>query len=264
MEKLFVKKLDDGKEFKIMVRLINNSVAVPFGTLCEYLGISRTYWAKKLINDLIRSDEGFIYLTTFQFRAKKIYPRTLEGEYWKKVILGLHEGELLFYKSEEQKQYKDQLDDLRIKCYDLEQERNLKQTEIQVLQGIISDKNKEFDKLKIQSNEIMHQYKNLGRKYNELVIQKEDMLKNLGITEIKAFQDIITDKNKELTETKDQLELVRNHNTDLQISLSNANDMAEFLQAKNKELKKQQRKLNQALGVDLLNMAQQLLNMKEV
>jgi hypothetical protein len=162
MEKLFVKKLDDGKEFKIMVRLINNSVAVPFGTLCEYLGISRTYWAKKLIHDLIRSDEGFIFLSTFQFRAKKIYPRTLEGEYWKKVILSLNEAELLFYKSHAEKdQYQIEIDNLRFE-------------------------------------------------------------------------------------------------------LLNANENIEFLQDKNKELKKQQRKLNQALGIDLLNMAQQLLNIKEV
>ena len=208
MEKLFVKKLDDGKEFKIMVRLINNSVAVPFNTVCEYLGLSFQYWSEKIDPSVFFKTDSkilYIFLDKLQFRLNYINPRNSKGKYWKKVILGLQAGEMLFY--------------------------------------------------------------NIGKiKETETINSKSEKIsQKTGFeVEIQVLRSIILDKDKQLTETKDQLELVRNHNTDLQISLSNANDTIEFLTCKNKELKKQQRKLNQAIGIDLLNMAQQLLNIKEV
>ncbi len=268
MEKLFVKKLDDGREFKVMVRLIDNSVTVPFGTMCEYLGIDRTYWTKKLYHDLIRStDREFIYLITFQFRLQKIKPKSSDGRYWKKVILDLHPGEMLFYnigKNQEtetinaESEKKSQEMDLK------EQTINYLENKLKLQKALTKDWANRLKEVEKQSERRNQEYKNLGAKYNNLCQKRDDMFKSFGITELKSFQDIISDKNKELTETKDQLEFVRVDNQNLRFELANDKENIEFLQEKNKELKKQQRKLNQALGIDLLNMAQQLLNMKEV
>lgn len=234
MEKLFVKKLDDGKEFKIMVRLIDNSVTVSFGTMCEYLGIDRAYWTKKLYHDLIRStNREFIYLTTFQFRLQKIKPRSSDGRYWKKVILDLHPGEMLFYnigKNQETEHLPPEIKknsqemDLKAEIESLKEIKDINNTEVQVLQGIINDKNKKIEYLR-------------------------NTLANNDIHEKKI--------NSQLTKSEEELNQVK-------FDLANANENIDFLESKNKELRKQQRKLNQALGIDLLNMAQSLLNMKEV
>jgi len=237
MEKLFVKKLDDGKEFKIIFKLIDKTIALPFATICEYLGLSSYYWSKKLA-DKFKCSGGkkFLWLDESKEWITYVIPRSDEGKYWKKVILGLQAGEMLLYKSEEQKQYKDQLDELRIKCHDLEEQL---QSQKEITKEYAFTRMKAYQDLK-ESQELNEYWRISSNNNDEYERQRE----------------------KELTETKDQLELVRNHNTDLQFNLSNANDTIEFLQAKNKEFKKAQRNLNQALGIDLLNMAQQLLNMK--
>ncbi len=242
MEKLFVKKLDDGKEFKIIFKLMQNTIVLPFETICEYLGLSSYYWSKKLA-DKFKCSGGkkFLWFDESKEWITYVIPRSDEGKYWKKVILDLTEHEILRSRSDSDKkrmEYINEINDLKIS---LNEQKEL------------------TTKVSISRMELITQLRDSKAEKNKAESQLQKAKE-----EIQNLQSIISDKDKELTETKDQLELARNHNTDLQIYLSNANDTIEFLQAKNKELKKQQRKLNQALGIDLLNMAQQLLNMKEV
>lgn len=189
MEKLYIKKLDDGKEFKIIFKLMSNMIAVPFETLAEYLGIDSNYWKTKLEDNLLNYDNGghrYIYLSTFQYHLPQIKPRSYEGKYWKKVISDLKPGEMLFY--------------------------------------------------------------NIGKNQEN---------KTINAKSERISQEI------DLKESKDQLDLVRIELIRLKLELASSKDNINFLEAKNKDLKKQQRKLNQSIGIDLLNMAQSLLNMKE-
>ncbi len=154
---------------------------------------------------------------------------------------------------------------------------NSLENKLKLQKALTKDWDNRLKEAKEQSERRNQEYKNLGAKYSELFHAKEEMLKSFGITEIKSFQDIILDKNKEIEflktsmsnndkhekEIQDQLEFVRVDNINVKLELARSNDNIDFLESKNKELKKQQRKLNQSIGIDLLNMAQSLLNMKD-